>query len=759
MPPKPKRQLLTKDEIAAARKQRKNDTTVDNCRNRLLKAFGRRAVQKTTGDNAELYSESQDREELFLRAFERQRGKELDVRYRVVTIGLKAVVADVREKADILDKLSELTSYFSRLRVYASLFSQFVITQSLNAQGQVMRTIDAAFFRSCFDAFCYPSQSNPLSQQFSQFKSLTGIGSLQAPPNTKEIKNDQAKKLWTATMTRMKEHYQKRVKAIANWVFRDVIRPHHSDMADKIFSGKVQQLIAFMSRGPSSAADVVAALIGLGFDDIIYRLDIITFCERARAVDGVTEQIRHWFNLQREYIDEPRRRFEMVIRAANTLHPGKQGKQGRKKFIDTNFTRKAPPKIVAPLPYANPRAVFIRIDKSTMKGLFPSLNIEMGPWGYRSFLSPYNKKANIRCLRCSTRGSSERSMMEAIANPDVTECPWMVAPTFETDGHQIKLSLMTSHGTNPGPPGLRYLHEAGYKLRTKNEGIMDVVGRGRGVYNDHGIIFGEDRTVLDDAMLGGVDPGVCKPLCNIYALGADWDPTAALQHRPAFNYVVVTEEEVKKLSGRKKTAHQEAVVRAQQPKYASALRTVWRYRKRTSDVSELVRYCIAWKRVEHGYWAEKLRKVRKVKAFERFRALQSQAQHIKKVVFSGFQGADKRLIVFGNGSFKAKKGHVSVPRKMIIRACACECSVVMGDERGSSKYCPCGQELVNLNREKSGKRIRVCNNTLCPLTTFDRDDGGVAGIMKTFFARFTRRRRRQADTAYDTDDESSDEEE
>ena len=184
-------------------------------------------------------------------------------------------------------------------------------------------------------------------------------------------------------------------------------------------------------------------------------------------------------------------------------------------------------------------------------------------------------------------------------------------------------------------------------------------------------------------------------------------------------------------------------------------------------------YCRTWKDIEEAYWSEILLKVRKVRRFERFRAVQAQVQRIKKKILRGFQRDDEmavgregettttapeeggRVVVFGNGSFKAKKGHIAVPRKQVIRACACDCCVVIADEGGSSKYCPgCGEELVNLN-DGDGRRIRVCENPRCGLDTFDRDDGGVAGIMKKFLARFAvrglRTRRVRHDTMTDDD--------
>ncbi|KAG5188946.1 hypothetical protein JKP88DRAFT_287031 [Tribonema minus] len=767
MPKKrPKRELTATEieerrkDVADKRKKKKEDTSVSNYRNRLIHAFGERVVQKLDKDGVVqgLYSESQDQEELFLRAFDRMRNKHFVPRHRVVSIGLRTVLKDTALKYDILCKMNELVEYFSKVRVYASLFSNFVVISCLDSTTPLPQ-IDSAFSRDCFGVFCYPTRQNPLSEYMERFTSLTGLPAFPAPPFTKEVKNDQATKLWTATKTRMEVHYQSRVKGISNWVLRSLIRPHHTDITDKAFSAKIHKLVTFIDTCASSEG-VDAKLEELGFDKPPYVDAVKTFAERAKKQTTVTNQIQHWYDLQKEYVDEPRRRFELMVRIAIKMYPGKDkpNKTARSTYLKAQLIGKAPPKILAPLPMASPKAAFIRIDKSTMKALFPSLDIQMGPWGYSAFLDPYSKLANIRCLRNSTWGRSKRGMMAATGNQDMTECPWLVAPTFETDGHQMKLCLLTSDATNGGAPGVRYLNDAGYKLRTKNVPLQTILDLGRGVYNDTGIIYGR-REAVDDVYIGGIDPGIIKPINCIYGTGAAWrDMKGALTHDTAFEYVVVTEDDIKQMYNRGRSSHNEAVMRSRTP-YGQALKTLWKYRKKSSRLQDIIAYCRTWRSVESLYWAEILKKVRKVRRFERFRNIQTQVQNIRKKITTHLQGR-RGLLVFGNGSFKAKKGHISVPRKQIVRALAIECAVVMGDEYGSSKYSPlCEHELVNLDNGE-GRRPRVCSIPLCRTDTFDRDDGGVGGIVKTFLSRFgagsCRRRRVEQDDGYSTEEESSD---
>ncbi|CAN0029981.1 unnamed protein product, partial [Ectocarpus sp. 4 AP-2014] len=47
----------------------------------------------------------------------------------------------------------------------------------------------------------------------------------------------------------------------------------------------------------------------------------------------------------------------------------------------------------------------------------------------------------------------------------------------------------------------------------------------------------------------------------------------------------------------------------------------------------------------------------------------------------------KSIVLFGNGSFRAKKGHASAPRKKLVRAICSRVNVGMLDEFRTSKMC------------------------------------------------------------------------
>lgn len=579
-----------------------------------------------------------------------------------------------------------------------------------------------------------------------------------------EIKNDQAKKLTTAAVTRMDLFYEKRIKAIAKWVLRAILQPFYPEMQRKVFTKKIQSLVD-ISTSPNRDLDAKMAELGFTARD---RDAIAQFFVDAHPVgESTTARIAHWYALQRKYLDEPRRAFELWVKRANERFPGKEPerREKRSEFLKRKFPHPAPPKIVAALPLAHPGAAFIRIDKATMKSHFPALDVQSGPWGYLSYLDPYSKAANIRCLCTSSWGRSKHSFLAAIRDADLQKCPWLLAPTFETDGRQIKLGMMSSEGTRPAHHGIGTLHKAGYQLgkdmvtleasvynvdygmlqvynydidadtRSPSLFQQEMLRAGAGAYN---MAFVVPDPQIDDAYIGGVDPGIIKPVQAIFAYGRDWTeerlPDAVTRTGHGFEYYEVTEKDVAKGSKRFRINASESAARARGTPYGEAIERLKRCRKRTSDVEEFLRYCWTWKSVEDAYWQEILRPARRIHRFARFRLVQRQASTIAKGLCARLRAAGKAILVFGDGSLRAMRGHISVPTKMVVRACACLVPTVIPSEFGSSKYCcVCVGELRNLN-STDGRRTRVCSNPLCRLVgvNLDRDDSATGGITMKF---------------------------
>ena len=60
---------------------------------------------------------------------------------------------------------------------------------------------------------------------------------------------------------------------------------------------------------------------------------------------------------------------------------------------------------------------------------------------------------------------NEKGLLKAISNMQRYKCPTLVGPSFETDGHQLKLMLLSSFDPKPGPHGITKLPKRGYQVR------------------------------------------------------------------------------------------------------------------------------------------------------------------------------------------------------------------------------------------------------------------------------------------------------
>jgi hypothetical protein len=78
------------------------------------------------------------------------------------------------------------------------------------------------------------------------------------------------------------------------------------------------------------------------------------------------------------------------------------------------------------------------------------------------------------------------------------------------------------------------------------------------------------------------------------------------------------------------------------------------------------------------------------------------------------QAPRKRVIFFGDGSFKPQRRYVTPPRKKLVKYIAHRALIFVLSERGTSKYCPIsGDEMIDV---PGSYRFRRCS---CDLTGED----------------------------------------
>ncbi|KAG5182792.1 hypothetical protein JKP88DRAFT_245405 [Tribonema minus] len=228
-----------------------------------------------------------------------------------------------------------------------------------------------------------------------------------------------------------------------------------------------------------------------------------------------------------------------------------------------------------------------------------------------------------------------------------------------TDGHQLKLLLVTSHHSHPGPHGLTKLPRRGYQVGYINEELGDVlegeVAEGpNGVFRlqyVHREIGTEPATVaggtpaaqeplraLDHVVVTGVDPGQVLAFSAVTALGQRWrcenaagfaaNPPpqgATAEEVPGADYrvwakSVRNEEGEAQRRGANRTAM-----------HLRRSRTGTRAWAAISDstpaptVMVLRAYCTTWGQHADAMWGELLHPARRHQKFSRFRAQQPEA--------------------------------------------------------------------------------------------------------------------------------------
>ncbi|KAG5181812.1 hypothetical protein JKP88DRAFT_349099 [Tribonema minus] len=207
-------------------------------------------------------------------------------------------------------------------------------------------------------------------------------------------------------------------------------------------------------------------------------LKILDICETVRHVpdgDSDASKRRLLAQLQQLYVETDRTDYQdLMSRLFEQFPQFPDDAAARRESRDAVWgLLLVPPKLTATLPRFKPQPAFIRIDRFGMGELFPDLAARMagrGPWWYAEFMQPWAKAANITTMRQRTNhyARSERGVMRAIERAGQPGyrilAPWLVDRTFMTDGHQLKLLLVTSHDSHQGPHGLTELPRRGYQL-------------------------------------------------------------------------------------------------------------------------------------------------------------------------------------------------------------------------------------------------------------------------------------------------------
>jgi hypothetical protein len=343
----------------------------DNLRNRLIAAFGSDNVKKKDG---KLPSEAQQQEQMLITCFERMRGLEdgkgVDIRQRVVTIGLATVIP----RKDIVQGLLQLSDFVSAVRVRASLFANY-LHMKMPEEGARPPEPTCNFFKQCLNLFRSAGGADAVLRghyatfirktRFAPFK-WVGVG------NVDQAFVYQAQDMADAAKTYVKVHFKKRLQTLVRWALRMRI-PRRADVKAKVYGARLHSLVVWVTGG-GVGADVRGALraklaeLDLPFTGAALRVcrDIAGWEERLGDAPSFHDMRLRLLELQRAYLHDDRRRYQAVCGELHEAHPGDGNKKVRSKLLrDTDvWGYPPPPKEASPLPVCHTGATFVRVDKS-----------------------------------------------------------------------------------------------------------------------------------------------------------------------------------------------------------------------------------------------------------------------------------------------------------------------------------------------------------------------------------------------------------
>lgn len=287
---------------------------------------------------------------------------------------------------------------------------------------------------------------------------------------------------------------------------------------------------------------------------------------------------------------------------------------------------------------------------------------------------------------------------------------------FRSDGYQVQVTFMALRSKKPHVPGTKDLAKSGYQipkrvvsLGAQNRGLF-VLSQGR---KDNREIAVDQLHVYN---LTVVDPG-CASVVSVRSCPLEFCRCIGSVRQRSTDWEMKGEEYSKK-SGRTMLEGREKKRRSNL-QYGRCSTRFSEVKKKTARKSSFVAYCRVAAETFKLVFAEKMKQARKRSRFHSSRLVQKTVDKLASNIAKG-PSDRKNNVLFGNGSFRAMKGHASAPRKKFVRAICSRVNVGMLDEFRTSKMCPggCGGDMTDV---QGGRRVRQCTTVSvgvenpCPL--------------------------------------------
>lgn len=320
---------------------------------------------------------------------------------------------------------------------------------------------------------------------------------------------------------------------------------------------------------------------------------------------------------------------------------------------------------------------------------------------------------------------------------------WVLA-CFRTDGVKTVLTFCTGMASAKAAENVCCLCDAGYDI-PKPKAKIDVESTERGLFrvapkrNDI-----EIGSVPASCKITVVDPGFCRPIQSA-SLSAQHllDPSLqadVLARQSTFHHL--TEATWMEESGRRERGQKEMHRRARNQDYKAALEELGNHRRRScleflsysqaamrtlvarsSELVTFARSMFRWTyerklqgfldRLADSFYDRSTTRVSRQAGVSHLSederaALREQLRRAKET------RAQKHVVFFGDGTFSCtQRGHVSIPKKRLLKQMAVRGLTFLLCESYTSKRCPCGAgDLIDGNNT-DGMRVRVHKNGGC----------------------------------------------
>ena len=283
---------------------------------------------------------------------------------------------------------------------------------------------------------------------------------------------------------------------------------------------------------------------------------------------------------------------------------------------------------------------------------------------------------------------------------------------FRTNGVELHIRMEALQSRRPVATNCESLKKAGYKIPFPKDPI-DVMTKDRGVYKVSQSRFDNQLiTMEEDLVIVAVDPGVSKVI-SVRETHLQHSTSTADIMANSYCWSITNDEW--KLSTRYGLSQKwEKRRRSGSRRYPNVLAALRLTRRKTACITTFLDYVMTYASDLKVLIRELTSRSRRV---TRYLSSKNSQRALAKLSWRLCRGdkenkdchsTAKRIIFYGDGSFRAKKGYPTVPTKGAVRSCCQSTLSFMLQEYGSSKYCPeCGCEMKDVH---GAYRIRRCTN-------------------------------------------------